>query len=93
MNNIKLLVITFVVIEIFVSIFILRDLNRRIDVEIASRVNTITTQKEIIYNNVVNDALSKFQILYTNQAFCEDIKEINSLTGKERENATFYISK
>ncbi len=87
MNNIKLLVITFVVIEIFVSIFILRDLNRRIDVEIASRVNTITTQKEIIYNNVVNDALSKFQILYTNQAFCEDIKEINSLTGKERENA------
>ncbi len=52
MNNIKLLVITFVVIEIFVSIFILRDLNRRIDVEIASRVNTITTQKEIIYNNV-----------------------------------------
>ena len=45
MNNIKLLVITFVVIEIFVSIFILRDLNRRIDVEIASRVNTITTQK------------------------------------------------
>lgn len=67
MNNIKLLVITFVVIEIFVSIFILRDLNRRIDVEIASRVNTITTQKEIIYNNVVNDALSKFQILYTNQ--------------------------
>ena len=36
MNNIKLLVITFVVIEIFVSIFILRDLNRRIDVEIGA---------------------------------------------------------
>ncbi len=33
MNNIKLLVITFVVIEIFVSIFILRDLNRRIDLD------------------------------------------------------------
>ena len=87
MNNIKLLVSAFVVIEIFVSIFILRDLNRRIDTEIASRVNTITTQKDIIYNNVVNDALSKFQILYTNQAFLKDIEEINNLTGKERENA------
>ena len=87
MNNIKLLVIAFVVIEIFVSIFILRDLNRRIDTEISSKVNTITTQKEIIYNNVVNDALSKFQILYTNQAFFKDIEEINKLTGKERENA------
>ena len=52
MNNIKLLVIAFVVIEIFVSIFILRDLNRRIDTEISSKVNTITTQKEIIYNNI-----------------------------------------
>ena len=87
MNNIKLLVITFVIIEVFVSIFILRDLNRRIDTEIASKVNTITTQKEIIYNNVVNDALSKFQILYTNQNFFKDINEINTLTGKERENA------
>ncbi|HIZ89335.1 MAG TPA: hypothetical protein H9804_05285, partial [Candidatus Mucispirillum faecigallinarum] len=73
MNNIKLLVIIFVIIEVFVSIFILRDLNRRIDTEIASKVNTITTQKEIIYNNVVNDALSKFQILYTNQNFFKDI--------------------
>ena len=53
MNNIKLLVITFVIIEVFVSIFILRDLNRRIDTEIASKVNTITTQKEIIYNIIV----------------------------------------
>lgn len=87
MNNIKLLVIVFVVIEIFVSIFILSDLNRRIDTEIASRVKTMTTQKEIIYNNVLNDALSKFQILYANKEFFNDIEEINKLTGKERENA------
>lgn len=53
----------------------------------SSRINTINAQKDIIYNNVVNDAMSKYQILYTNETFFHDIDAINNLSGKERENA------
>lgn len=86
MNNIKVLIVVLIIVEALVSIFILRDLSRRIDTEVYAKINTITTQREIIYNSVVNDALSKFQIVYNNQILFDDIDKINKLTGDKREN-------
>ena len=65
MNNVKVLVVVLIILEALVSIFILRDLSRRIDTEVYAKISTISSQKEIIYNSVVNDALSKFQITLT----------------------------
>ncbi len=87
MNNIKFLVIIFILIETFVSIFIIKDLNKRIDTEIALKINNIMTKQEIIYNNMVNDALSKFQILCTSQTFFKDMETVNKIEDAGRENA------
>ena len=86
MNNIKVLIIVLIVLEALISIFILRDLSRRIDTEVYAKISTITTQKEIIYNSVVSDALSKFQIVYNNDTLFENIDKINQLQGLQREN-------
>ena len=86
MNNIKVLIVVLIILEALISIFILRDLSRRIDTEVYAKISTITTQKEIIYNSVVNDALSKFQIVYNNQVLFDNIDQINKLTGLQREN-------
>ncbi len=87
MNNIKILIAVIIVVEAVISVIILRDLNRQADTEIFSKINTMTTQKEIVYNNVVNDALSKFQIIYTNQQIFQEIKDINDNIGEARERA------
>ena len=86
MNNIKVLIVVLIILEALISIFILRDLSRRIDTEVYAKISTITTQKDIIYNSVVNDALSKFQIVYNNQVLFDNIDQINKLTGLQREN-------
>lgn len=86
MNNIKVLIVVLIILEALISIFILRDLRRRIDTEVYAKISTITTQKEIIYNSVVNDALSKFQVVYNNQVLFDNIDQINKLTGLQREN-------
>ena len=84
MNNVKVLVVVLIILEALVSIFILRDLSRRIDTEVYAKISTISSQKEIIYNSVVNDALSKFQIIYNNQSIINDMEKINSLNGEKR---------
>ena len=87
MNNVKVLVVVLIILEALVSIFILRDLSRRIDTEVYAKISTISSQKEIIYNSVVNDALSKFQIIYNNQSIINDMEKVNSLDGEKRQEA------
>ncbi len=87
MNNIKILIAVIIGVEALISIFILRDLKRQVKTEVYSKIETISTQKEIVYNSVVNDAHSKFQIIYTNQNLFTAIKDINNSKGENRENA------
>lgn len=87
MSHGKFFIIASVIIEIFVSIGIIYDLNRRIDGETASKVETATAQKEILYNNVVNDILAKYQMCYENRNFLSDMKEINDSHGSQRDEA------
>ena len=87
MRLFRWLIIVFVLVEIFFSIFIFRDMIRRIDITLSSHITSVETQKDIIFGNISSNSLYIYQILSTDQQIISSLHDVNTASHVEKEAA------